>query len=216
MLSRLVSRAHPLAAASVLLITAACTADAASAPPATVETSPAADESTTVPATEPSTADSSASVSSEPTTAGDPEAPSRSGAGTPTGVAPVAPTAPTTTGSVPPPTPAPTSSVPPGLDGVATNGFPVIRYFEASKLICDAHADEFGNPRPRPERYVGVTIDEQLDEFRTVIVDGLGTRLVIDIRPQPPTIALDDSSQPLPPDLSFGCPPDLYVGTAAD
>jgi len=132
---------------------------------------------------------------------------------TATGDAPVPPTTattiPTTTAASAPPA---TTS----LEGIAENGFPVIKYFEASQRICDAYAASVGNGPPNPERYVGATIDSQLDEYRTLIVDGTGSRFVVNIEEQPPTIALEDATAALPFDLSFGCPPELYVGFIHD
>ena len=157
-----------------------------------------------------------ASISSNDTTAAATIAPTTS---------PTEPTAPPTGDAPNPPTtatdvPATTeATAPPAtttLDGIADNGFPVIKYFEASQRICDSYAAGVGNGPPDPARFVGATIDSQVDEYRTVIVDGTGTRFVINIEEQPPTIALEDNSAALPFDISFGCPPELYVGFTHD
>ena len=89
-----------------------------------------------------------------------------------------------------------------------------VRYFLDSQDICDAHAEEFGNQPPDPDRFRNVALDEVLDGERVVIVDGTGTRLLVDLRATPPVI--HDPAGPdeiLPPDLSFGCPPELYLGS---
>ena len=128
---------------------------------------------------------------------------------------PAAPSS-TTATTAPPTLPEVTEAPTETDDGRAENGFPVIEYFEASERICIAHAEQFGNPAPDPARFENAVITDQLDAFRTVITDGTGTELVVDISQQPPTISLLDSTAALPFDLSFGCPPELYVGFAAD
>lgn len=191
-----------LIAVPLVLVLAACTSTAgSSSAPERVDGSGAAASTSIAPTVAP--ADPSSAVESTP--------PRRRTVG-------AAPAAPTTTIASATSSVAPEATTPTAVpaSGVAANGFPVIAYFEATKRICDDHADGFGNPRADPARFVNATIVEQLDEFRTVIVDGLGTRLVIDIRGEPPTVALEDDTVPLPFDLSFGCPSNLYVGTAAD
>lgn len=193
-----------LIAVPLVLVLAACTSTAgSSSAPERVDGSGAAASTSIAPTVAPADPSSAVASSTPP--------PRRRTVG-------AAPAAPTTTIASATSSVAPEATTPTAVpaSGVAANGFPVIAYFEATKRICDDHADGFGNPRADPARFVNATIVEQLDEFRTVIVDGLGTRLVIDIRGEPPTVALEDDTVPLPFDLSFGCPSNLYVGTAAD
>ena len=178
--------------AAFLLIAAACS----SSTPATEPAASAPDEtaSTAAPGS-----DGSITVLTTPPASTDNNDPTSSVAGTPS-----------TAGT------SPSTSANAAAEGVAENGFPVIAYFEATERLCIAHATEFGNQPPDHARFVNATVDSQLDEFRTVIVDGLGTRLVVDIKAQPPTVSLEDATAALPFDLSFGCPSALYVGFSND
>lgn len=49
---------------------------------------------------------------------------------------------------------------------------------------------------------------------QVLIRDGLGDHFIVDLGTDPATIYSEDGpDRMLPFDLSFGCPPDVYVGT---
>lgn len=73
-----------------------------------------------------------------------------------------------------------------------------------------------GDRPPAPGCHVGATIESQVDENSTIIVDGTGTRFVHNIEEQPPAISLEDVNVALPFDVSSGCLPESYVGFAHD
>ncbi|MFP4634919.1 MAG: hypothetical protein ACLFRD_03580, partial [Nitriliruptoraceae bacterium] len=84
----------------------------------------------------------------------------------------------------------------------------------SSQQRCEEHAEQVGNQPPDPARFEDVTVDEVRAEQQVVIVDGTGTRLLVDLGAASPVI--HDPAGPeeiLPSDLSFGCPEDLYLGT---
>lgn len=89
-----------------------------------------------------------------------------------------------------------------------------VSYFIASEDLCIAYANRVGNPPPDPARYDSVAAVSVLGPYRVVIRDGTGDRLTVDFSPDPPVIYLEEGpTAVLPFDLSFGCPPDLVLGS---
>jgi hypothetical protein len=89
-------------------------------------------------------------------------------------------------------------------------------YFQSTQGLCEQHAARFGNSPPRAERFDGPTFKRSLDGARAVIIDGLGTELVIDLGSAPATVyTLEGPLAVLPHDLSFGCPEGIYLGSSA-
>jgi hypothetical protein len=97
-------------------------------------------------------------------------------------------------------------------------GLRAIEFFLSTQAACDAHAARFGNEPPRLERFRAPQFLRVLDDGRVVIADGLGTELIVDLRSSPAeTIySVEGPTAVLPRDLSFGCSPELYLGSAAD
>lgn len=114
----------------------------------------------------------------------------------------VAPT--TTTTSAP--TTTTTSGPPPELKAA-------VDYFVASQEICRIYAEGVGETPPDPDRYVGVNAVRMVSATQVLIRDGLGDHFIVDLSTDPATICSEDGPDGmLPFDLSFGCPPDIYVG----
>lgn len=89
-----------------------------------------------------------------------------------------------------------------------------IERFEATEEICADHADAVGNPPIDPEHFDGAEVVEVRpgDPDLVVIQDGVGVELFVALDrdevwggPEP------DAVMPAP--YSFGCPPEVYVGT---
>ena len=86
--------------------------------------------------------------------------------------------------------------------------------FIASESTCAAYAASVGNPPPDPARFQDVGVEQVYDDGTVLIVDGLGTELLVDLNGPEPTFSSVEGPQAiLPRDLSFGCPPELYLGT---
>lgn len=94
-------------------------------------------------------------------------------------------------------------------------GAAALEVFLGAQATCEAYADDMGNPAPDPARFQDVTIVEVRDATTVVLDDGLGERFVVDLGAAPATISgIDGPDAVLPRDLSFGCPPELFLGSA--
>ena len=86
--------------------------------------------------------------------------------------------------------------------------------FILSEATCAAYAASVGNPPPDPRRFQGAEFQQVYDDGTVLIVDGTGTPLLVDMAGPEPTFSSFEGPQGiLPSDLSFGCPPELYLGT---
>ena len=107
-------------------------------------------------------------------------------------------------------TPSVSTNPPPELGALAVD------YFISSEAICTEYASQTGNPAPDPARFLGVVAQSTLDESRVLIRDGLGYELIVDFGASPATIYSSmGPDDVLPFDLSYGCPSDLFLGSAA-
>lgn len=97
----------------------------------------------------------------------------------------------------------------PGDDGSGA-----LDFFRSTEPICIEHADEFGNPRPEPEQFADAEAVERLDDDLWQIVDGAGNDLIVDLADEV-IYSIDGPEGILPPEYSFGCPPELYLGGLA-
>lgn len=89
-----------------------------------------------------------------------------------------------------------------------------IELFEATEDICADHADAVGNTPIDPEHFDGAEVVDVRpgDPDLVVIRDGVGVELFVALDrdevwggPEPDAI--------MPAPYSFGCPPEVYVGT---
>lgn len=93
-------------------------------------------------------------------------------------------------------------------------GTAALEVFLGAQATCEAFAEDVGNPAPDPDRFRDVTIVEVRDATTVVLDDGLGERFVVDLAASPATISgIDGPEAVLPRDLSFGCPPELFLGS---
>ncbi len=113
-------------------------------------------------------------------------------------------------------------------DARVNNGprYPALGFFRSTQADCVAYAARVGNPPPAPERFSGATYAGNPGSGEFVIRDGLGDLLIVFLpssvtfdeedTDEPIVIfSIDGSQSPLPTAYSFGCPPDLYLGTLA-
>ena len=104
-----------------------------------------------------------------------------------------------------------------GADGATVSselGEAAVEVFVAAQEACEAHAAATGNPQADPARFADVAPIEVIDDTSVLIGDGIGERFIVDLGASPPTIAGSDGPDAeLARDLSFGCPPELFLGT---
>lgn len=97
---------------------------------------------------------------------------------------------------------------------LATRAF---NFFHFSQLACIDHADRTGNSAPRVERYNDAAITDVRNWPLAEVTDGLGDKLLIDFSgPGVVIYSTDGPDDILPLEYSFGCPPDLYLGTLSE
>ncbi len=90
-----------------------------------------------------------------------------------------------------------------------------LNFFRATESICATHADQTGNPVPESARFDLATVESVAAWPLAVIEDGRGDSLIVDF--SGPTVVIysaqSGSDGELPLTYSFGCPPELYLGT---
>jgi hypothetical protein len=134
-------------------------------------------------------------------------------------------TAPTTSTSTTPttttttPTTSTTAEAPPVTEPADTEpvgeGAEALAFFRSTEPICVDHAEEYGNPRPQPEQFADASVVEELEPGVWLIVDGHDQELIVDLVLEA-VYSTDGPDWYLPFEYSFGCPPDLYLGSAHD
>lgn len=96
-------------------------------------------------------------------------------------------------------------------------GLAAVEFFQSTEPECADHAESTGNDVAEPSLFAAALYDDELSATAggTVVVDGAGTPLLVDADAGTITsIDGPDGAMPLP--YSFGCPPDVYVGTIDD
>lgn len=84
-----------------------------------------------------------------------------------------------------------------------------LAFFHSMRSTCNSPAD--------PLRWVSPSVIRVLDPGRVLIADGLGFRLIVDFWYRPPVAYPEGGpAAVLPIDLSFGCPPDVLLGSHHD
>lgn len=139
------------------------------------------------------------------------------GCGSGPGVPVPAPTAPT----VAPGTPVQADTLAAGTAATPAKGATppssesdAVAFFRDQEAACRAHADRVGNPVVEPDRFATAMLVRDLGGGAHLVEDGQGTRLVV--RPGD-GIVLPESGEDtdlMPPPYGFGCPEDVFRGTA--
>ncbi|MBS42176.1 MAG: hypothetical protein CMH83_03155 [Nocardioides sp.] len=94
-------------------------------------------------------------------------------------------------------------------------GAEALAFFQSTQADCDAFADSVGNPRIPVPYFASAQVVDDLGGDQWLLLDGAGNRLVVDLGAgvvQSP----DGPDATLPTEYSFGCPSELYLGSAAD
>lgn len=93
-------------------------------------------------------------------------------------------------------------------------GEAALELFEATERTCADHAEAVGNTPIDPEHFAGAKVLEVQpgDPDLVVIRDGLGVELVV-VVDREEVWGGPDPDVVMPRPYSFGCPPELYVGT---
>ena len=112
-----------------------------------------------------------------------------------------------------PPTTSPPTANPP-TTAMSDDGSDALAFYRSTEAACIAHADQYGNPRPEPSQFADAVVVEQRDDDTWVVADGNGQELVVDLDAGV-VFSTDGPDGILPPEYSFGCPPDLYLGGLA-
>jgi hypothetical protein len=130
-----------------------------------------------------------------------------------------APTTTTSTSTTTSSTTSTTAEAPPVTEPADTepvdDGAEALAFFRSTEPICVDHAEEYGNPRPQPEQFADATVVEELEPGVWLIVDGHDQELIVDLVLEA-IYSTDGPDWYLPFEYSFGCPPDLYLGSAHD
>ena len=87
-----------------------------------------------------------------------------------------------------------------------------LEFFRSTEVACIEHTELVGNGPPEPERFEGARVVEMVAFRVWRIEDGLGDELLVDLEGGV-VYSVDGPDQPVPIMYSFGCPPELYVGT---
>ena len=87
-----------------------------------------------------------------------------------------------------------------------------LEFFRSTEVACIEHTELVGNSPPEPERFEGARVVEMVAFRVWRIEDGLGDELLVDLEGGV-VYSVDGPDQPVPIMYSFGCPPELYVGT---
>lgn len=94
---------------------------------------------------------------------------------------------------------------------------PGLGFFLSTQEICNAYATQVGNPVPNPVRFEDARqLGPAGGSGEYIILDGLGDQLFVSLNHasgSPVIFSANGQSSELPFDYSFGCPPDLYLGT---
>jgi len=89
-----------------------------------------------------------------------------------------------------------------------------LKLFEATEPVCADHAETVGNPPIAAENFAGAEVVEVRpgEPDLVVIRDGLGVELFV-VVDRDEIWGGPDPDAVMPHPYSFGCPPDVYVGT---
>lgn len=89
-----------------------------------------------------------------------------------------------------------------------------IELFEATEEVCADHAEAVGNTPIDPEHFTGAEVVEVRpgDPDLVVIQDGVGVELFVAVA-RDEVWGGSDPDAVMPRPYSFGCPPEVYVGT---
>lgn len=99
-------------------------------------------------------------------------------------------------------------------DPLDTRSADALSFFIQTEPTCAEYSLSVGNPGPSPHNYTYATVSRYLNDGLWLITDGQGRSLVVDMNQRaiyPP----DGPDGILPHDYSFGCPPEIYLGSAA-
>lgn len=121
----------------------------------------------------------------------------------PVATAPAVPTSAVAAPTATAPTPA---AAPVAVDPVA--------FFRAQEPACRAHAAQYGNSPAEPQRFSGARLVRRLGDDAYLVVDGLGTRLVV--RPAAGVVLPESGrgSDPAPDPYRFACPETVFLGSS--
>jgi hypothetical protein len=97
----------------------------------------------------------------------------------------------------------------------AVNTGGAVAFFRSQEAVCRAYAEKVGNSVVAADRFTGARQISDLGGGAYLVEDGQGTRLVV--KPGE-GVVLPESGNPtdeMPSDYSFGCPEDVFVGSAS-
>lgn len=97
----------------------------------------------------------------------------------------------------------------------ADDGSAALAFFAATELDCLAFSEAVGNSPVPHDYFADAQVVGDLGEDAWEVVDGAGNRLVVDLGARV-VLSVDGPDAVLPYEYSFGCPSDLYLGSAAD
>ena len=89
-----------------------------------------------------------------------------------------------------------------------------VAFFTAQEPVCQAFAEQVGNPVVDPARFAGAKLVRRNTDGTALIEDGEGTQLIVDVSGEK---VLPPSGNPvdfMPDPYGFGCPPEVFVGAA--
>jgi hypothetical protein len=90
-----------------------------------------------------------------------------------------------------------------------------VAFFKAQEPVCQAHAERFGNPVVAPTRFAGAKLVQRNTDGTALIEDGEGTQLIVDASGKKVLPPSGDPVDFMPDPYGFGCPPEVFVGSAA-
>jgi ABC-type transport system substrate-binding protein len=90
-----------------------------------------------------------------------------------------------------------------------------VAFFKAQEPICQVHAERVGNPMVDPTRFAGAKVVQRNTDGTALIEDGEGTQLIVDVSGEKVLPPSGDPVDFMPDPYGFGCPPEVFVGSAA-